>query len=75
MVRRGSHIETIPADPTHLHVSDDIMRRASTKNPDFGCLTADSKDASDYETAMTVKQGLKLYKKGILWSLLLSTVL
>lgn len=73
--RRGSHIESVPADPNHLHLSDDVIRRASVVNPDFGGLTADSKDATNHETTMSVAQGIKLYKKGIGWSLLLSTVL
>lgn len=73
--RRGSHIASVPADLNYLHPSDDVIRRASLVNPDFGGLTADSKDATNHETTMTVAQGIKLYKKGIAWSLLLSTVL
>lgn len=72
--RRGSHIEEIPRDPSRLHPSDNVIRRASINNPDFGGLTAEAKEATLAETTMSVRTGLKLYRKGIMWSLLLSTV-
>jgi hypothetical protein len=73
--RRGSVVKEIPKDNNVVTASDDIIRRASVTNPDFGGLSADSKDATDYETTMSVRTALKLYKKGVLWSLLMSTAI
>lgn len=73
--RRGSVQVTVAEDHTAIHAPDDIIRRASITNPDFGGLSADSKDATEYETNMSVGTALKLYKHGVLWSLLMSTAI
>lgn len=73
--RRGSVQVTVPTDTGAIHAPDEIIRRASVTNPDFGGLSADSKDATDYETNMSVRTALKLYRKGVLWSLLMSTAI
>lgn len=73
--RRGSHIEEIPRNPNVLTPGDNIIRKASIDNPDFGGLQADSKEATLGETTMTFKQAVRLYKKGIMWSVLLSTAI
>lgn len=73
--RRGSHIEQIPVDNNTLHPSDNIIRRASVTNPDFGGLQADSKDATLFETEMGVWEAIRLYKKAMAWSVLLSTAI
>lgn len=74
--RRGSHIEEIPTQAGNvLTPGDAVIRKASVDNPDFGGLQADSKDATVDETTMTVREALRLYKKGIGWSVLLSTAI
>jgi SP family general alpha glucoside:H+ symporter-like MFS transporter len=73
--RRGSVQVVVAADNNAIHAPDEIIRRASVTNPDFGGLSADSKDATDYETNMSVRTALKLYRKGVLWSLLMSTAI
>lgn len=73
--RRGSHVEEIPQNPNVITPGDNIIRKASVTNPDFGGLQADSKDATVAETTMTVREALSLYKKGIFWSVLLSTAI
>lgn len=73
--RRGSHIEEIPRNTNVLTPGDAVIRKASIDNPDFGGLQADSKDATRSETTMTFRQAVKLYKKGICWSVLLSTAI
>jgi hypothetical protein len=73
--RRGSVQVELPTDTNAVHPPDEIIRRASVTNPDFGGLSADSKDATDYETSMSVRTALKLYRKGVLWSLLMSTAI
>lgn len=73
--RRGSHIEEIPRATNTITPGDAVIRKASIVNPDFGGLQADSKDATLAETTMTVRDAIKLYKKGIFWSVLLSTAI
>ncbi len=73
--RRGSVQKEVATDTSAVHAPDDIIRRASITNPDFGGLTVDSKDATDYETNMSVRTALKLYRKGVFWSLLMSTAI
>lgn len=73
--RRGSYVAEVIAQPDTLHIPDEVFRKVSVSNPDFGGLQADSKDATDFETTMSVREGLKLYKKGIGWSIILSTAI
>lgn len=72
--RRGSKIETVPVDNA-LHPTNTNIMNASKANPAFAGLSADSKDATQAETNMTVMQSLKLYKKAVAWSILLSTAI
>lgn len=73
--RRGSHIEEIPHAQNVLTPGDAVIRKASVDNPDFGGLQADSKDATVNETTMSVGEAIRLYKKGIMWSVILSTAI
>lgn len=73
--RRGSAVVEVNPDPSVVHVPDDIMRRTSAVNPDFGGLAADSKEATNYETTMAIGTAFKLYRKGVMWSLLMSTAI
>ena len=73
--RRGSHIATLEADPNVVHTPDDLFRRASVNNPDFGGLQMDSKDATVYETTMSFGTAVKLYRPAILWSVLMSAAI
>ena len=73
--RRGSVQKEVSVDTNAVHAPDDIIRRSSITNPDFGGLTVDSKDATDHETNMSVRTALKLYRKGVFWSLLMSTAI
>lgn len=73
--RRGSAVVKVIDEPNVVHVPDDIMRRTSAVNPDFGGLAADSKDATNYETSMAIGTAFKLYRKGVMWSLLMSTAI
>lgn len=73
--RRGSSVVAVEEDTNALHASDSVIRRASITNPDFGGLSADSKEATNHEVNMKFWTAVRLYKKGIFWSLLMSTAI
>lgn len=74
-MRRGSAISEVPVDNNHLHPEDNVIRKASIANANFAGLTAEAKDATDKEHAMTVREALRLYPKAVAWSILLSTAI
>ena len=52
-----------------------VYRKMSDTVSDYHQLVQDSKTAGDNERNMTVREGLKLYPKAIMWSIMLSMTL
>lgn len=60
-----------------VSTSQAVLRKASLHDDDFasGRIQAEAKDASALEHNISVWQSVKLYKKAIAWSILLSTAI
>jgi SP family general alpha glucoside:H+ symporter-like MFS transporter len=56
-----------------LHVPDVAIRNMSVSNPDIAHMMNDAKIATDKEHDMSVRDALSIYRKGVAWSILLST--
>ena len=72
---RKSSVAEIAEDNNTLHVDDDVMRKASVAVDNFAGLSADAKDGTDHEHAMSLMEAIKLYPKAVGWSVLLSTAI
>lgn len=70
--RRSSLVPVDHHDDGILRVTDDSIRRLSKANASIGQEITDAKDASNAEKAMSVRDSLRLYKKGICFSLIMS---
>jgi SP family general alpha glucoside:H+ symporter-like MFS transporter len=71
-MRQNSHINEAPEDNT-LYPKDTVVRKASMAVEGFAEASAEVKDAIRKEDEMSFMQAIKLYLKGVGWSILLST--
>lgn len=77
-----SRIDTIPLSDLNnndnmggvlIDPRDLVKQGSSTSGEPHSHLAQDAKNATDKEQAMTLAQGLRLYPKAILWSIVIST--
>lgn len=74
-MRRDSQIANIPEDNNVLHPEDTVVRRVAVAVDNFAGMSAEAKDATEYEHNMSFMQAIKLYPKAVGWSVLLSTAI
>ena len=72
MSRRSSVVPVDHQNDGVLRVKDESVRRLSHSNAATGQDLADAKLASSAEKAMSVRDSIKLYRKGICFSLIMS---
>lgn len=70
--RRSSVVQVNREHDGVLRVNDDSVRRMSQANVFIASEIANAKLASQNEKDLTIRDALKLYKKGVLFSLLFS---
>lgn len=70
--RRSSVVQVNREHDGVLRVNDDSVRRMSQANAFIASEIANAKLASQNEKDLTIRDALKLYKKGVLFSLLFS---
>lgn len=66
--RRSSIVPVDRVDDGVLRVNDGAMRKLSQANATIGTEIKDARVAADVEHNMSVRDSLKLYKKGIAFS-------
>lgn len=72
MSRRSSLVPVDHHDDGVLRVKDASVRRLSRASENIGQELSDAKDASSAEKSMSVRDSIRLYKKGICFSLIMS---
>lgn len=72
MSRRTSLVSVDHHEDGVLRVKDASIRRLSQAHAEVGQELANAKQASTAEKAMSVRDSIKLYKKGICFSLIMS---
>ena len=72
MSRRTSLVNIDHRNDGVLRVKDDSVRRLSQAHNNIGQEIADAKQASNAEKSMSVRDSIKLYKKAICFSLIMS---
>lgn len=71
---RTQHTDEVsPINSNAFHPEDTVLRHPNEANPDFSELAAEAKDATNKEHSMSFLEAIKLYRKAVAWSLLLST--
>lgn len=70
--RRSSLVNVERSNDGVLRVNDDAIRRLSQAHNDIGQQTADAKFATEQEKSLTIRQAVRLYKKAICYSLIMS---
>lgn len=71
--RRSSVVEVKRANDGVLRVNDNAMRRMSLARENIATEVHDARGHTEREHAMSVRDSVKLYKKAIIFSLILST--
>jgi SP family general alpha glucoside:H+ symporter-like MFS transporter len=62
-------------EPVVAHVGNETMGELARNNTNYADLAEDAQIATEKEQQMSLLQGLKLYPKAVLWSLVLSTAI
>ena len=70
--RRSSVADIVRSNDGVMRVNDDVVRRLSVARPDLFGEQQAAGIANDAEKGLTVRQSMKLYKKGIFFSLMMS---
>lgn len=70
--RRSSVVEVDRSKDGVLRVNDDAMRRMSQLHDSVGKQISDAKAASNAEKSLSVRDSVRLYKKAICFSLIMS---
>jgi len=72
-MRRNSHIKEAPGGYNTHHPEDPVVRKASMAVENFAEISTEVKGAIQKEHEMSFMQAIKLYRKAVGWSILLST--
>ena len=70
--RRRSSLASKPHDDGILRANDDVIRRLSQAHDSIGKETADARNATEAEKSLSVRQAVRLYKRAICFSLVMS---
>lgn len=70
--RRSSLTDITRVNDGVMRVNDDAFRRLSEARPDIVQQGKEAQTATDAEKNLTVKQSIRLYKKAICYSLIMS---
>lgn len=70
--RRSSVVSVNRNNDGVLRANDDVVRRLSQARDSIGKETADAKNATDAEKSLSVRHAVRLYKRAICYSLVMS---
>lgn len=70
--RRRSSVASKSHNDGVLRANDDVVRRLSQAHDNIGKETADAKNATQAEKSLSVRQAVRLYKKAIGFSMIMS---
>lgn len=70
--RRSSLVSVSHNNDGVLRASDDVVRRLSQAHDDIGKETLDARNATNAEKSLSVRQAVRLYKRAIGYSLVMS---
>jgi MFS transporter, SP family, general alpha glucoside:H+ symporter len=70
--RRSSSVTASRDNDGVLRVNDDAFHRLSEANANLGQEQSDAKLANDNEKSLSIMQAIRLYKKAICYSLIMS---